>query len=448
MVRHSFSGTMTFNDRLGDWLSSGATMALRDRVQLLPPVAERHGVLWSEQAVQTGDFEVQFSVNVTGPRRSTKDGMFAFWISPENFTASYDEAKIVQERNWTRGLELSGLTLVGVRPTFKGLGMVFSSLDADRKYKPSITGMWNDAGKPMEAFKDFPKPEGTSGNVQTKYLDYRRAMGLLNAKVRVRSGSVVGTVQIPPSKEWVEVFRMPVTIQEGSFFGFSGLSGTSGPEGADEVALYGVSATNFDSTKIGEEDKDILMPGESLEEWMKVLEEEKKYIDQKSQKDAIQRLSKLLKDHVEGYNKIGQQAKESLSALDERLSKLDVSFSEFLVEAQAVGAGFKGMDISVVKSHVSSISQRLKNDKTLHDDKINKVHQASKELKEKGAVSDNKIEGAKFDAALLQADKLSAQLSQSSSNTNYFLIVLLLAVAGLGFLFMNRMRYYEKKHVF
>merc|ERR1712124_92871 len=103
---------------------------------------------------------------------------------------------------------------------------------------------------------------------------------------------------------------------------------------------------------------------------------------------------------------------------------------------------------SVVKSHVSSISQRLKSDKTAHDDKINKVHQASKELKDKGSASPSGAEGAKFEAAIVQTDKIKKQLSQSSSNTNYFLIVLLLAVAGLGFLFMNRMRYYEKKHVF
>ncbi|CAK0792578.1 unnamed protein product, partial [Prorocentrum cordatum] len=63
LAHHSFERTLTYADTLGDWLSSAATMALRDRVQLMPAVADRQALFWSKRDIATQDFEVRFTLS-------------------------------------------------------------------------------------------------------------------------------------------------------------------------------------------------------------------------------------------------------------------------------------------------------------------------------------------------------------------------------------------------
>merc|ERR1719174_236688 len=56
LTHHSFEKTLSYDDRLGDWLASASTMPLRDRLQILPPVPDRYGLFWNKVAAQTRDF--------------------------------------------------------------------------------------------------------------------------------------------------------------------------------------------------------------------------------------------------------------------------------------------------------------------------------------------------------------------------------------------------------
>jgi len=451
LAHHSFNTTLTYEDRLGDWLSSAGTMALRDRIQLMPPVADRHGVFWSEKAVQTGDYEVSFDFSVKGPRRTLKDGVFAFWISPDNFTADYDEAKIVEERNWTRGLEIANLVFCGNKPTFKGLALVFSGLDQRKTYRPSVTGIWNgDIGKERALYRDFPIDGAASSDIQTKFVDYRRSLKPIKVKVRVRAGSLVGSMMVYPGNDWIEVFRMPVTVKPGSYFGFTGLTGSASTDEADEVTITKVSTENFDETMIGEveEKEDAMLMGEDMDEWMKTLSTEKMLIDQKDQKYAVDKLTKMLKQHVDRYSASGKKAKEDLAILEGRLMILDRNFNELVVKVQASGADGQKMDASTLKAHVMTISERLRNDRSAHDAKLSEVEKAAKVLKYTKPDGLGASGRRKFEEATIFAASVEGQLVKSSSTTTFFLVVLILVALGLGGLFLNRMRYYEKKHVF
>merc|ERR1719235_3032349 len=88
-----------------------------------------------------------------------------------------------------------------------------------------------------------------------------------------------------------------------------------------------VEMRNFDTKRIGEakeESQDFLLDESGdVESWKKVLEDEKRYIDQRSQKEAVERLTKLLGDYVDRYNQMGEKVKSDLVWLEKRMQTLD-----------------------------------------------------------------------------------------------------------------------------
>merc|ERR1719316_2567579 len=104
MPHHSFEKTLTFDDNAKLWFTGGASMPLRDRVLLFPPVLERTGIIWNKDAVLTNDFELIVSFSVVGPHPTKKDSAFALWVSPDNFTATYHETEVIKSQDWKKGL--------------------------------------------------------------------------------------------------------------------------------------------------------------------------------------------------------------------------------------------------------------------------------------------------------------------------------------------------------
>merc|ERR1719345_353766 len=99
---------------------------------------------------------------------------------------------------------------------------------------------------------------------------------------------------------------------------------------------------NFDLEQIGEakeesQDADGL-DGElgDADGWKKVLEAEKRFIDQKGQKEAVERLTKLLGDYVDRYNKMGEKVKSELVWLEKRMQSLDADVSKVVIESKVV----------------------------------------------------------------------------------------------------------------
>merc|ERR1719329_244225 len=89
-------------------------------------------MMWNRKAVTTSDFEVAFTMTLDSrtakdgaSQRGNEDGQFAFWLSPDDFVAGYNEQSILSQRNWTTGLENNGFVFVDNAADFRGLGVVF-----------------------------------------------------------------------------------------------------------------------------------------------------------------------------------------------------------------------------------------------------------------------------------------------------------------------------------
>lgn len=451
LAHHSFERTLTYDDRLGDWLASAATMALRDRLQILPPVPDRHGLFWNKRAASTQNFEVSFTYNALPQRKDgPEDGQFAFWFSPDNFTATFEEQAIVTVRNWTKGLEDAGLTVLSNRPNFRGIGVMFLGLDSKGEQRPSVSAVVCDGVNVKELkLADFPAAQDAqAGHQQTKYIDWRKKD--VQVKIRAELGkTIVGTLQV--SKEpAVELFRLPAETTGAWLDTFLGFSGWSGSNSFLELDMSRLEMRNFDTKRVGEakEESQDSMYDElgDAEGWKKVLEDEKRYIDQKSQKEAVERLTKLLGDYVDRYNKMGEKVKTDLVWLEKRMQSLDGEVNTLIGSSKAVNPETGNIDAESLKEHIVGIRSILTKDKEKHDEKFNRVHEVAKSLKVKGGDVLGPDGRAKVASVAEQAKTLEAHVNSGTTQTSSLLVVLVLAVCALGLLFLNRMRYYEKKH--
>jgi len=442
LATHSFEKTLTYDDRLGDWMTSAATMALRDRVQILPPVPDRHGVFWNKKAIHSHDFQVTFTLRAKRDDRPgakpAKDGKFAFWITNSNFSATYDEQAIVTQRNWTEGLRQVGHTFISNRPEFKGFAMLFLAGEADDR--PFVQGVLSE-GRANAMLTDIKL---TGEGQQSKFIDWRTDN--VQVKVRGRLGSeLTASMLVPPSTEFHEVFRMPIMIKKGQwpdvFMGFTGYSGSSSYV---EIDMTRLETRNFDMSSVGEQASEDLVA--EAEDWAKVLEGERRYIDQRSQKEAVERLTKLLSDHVDEYTKVGQQVASELALLEKRTGELDSDFGLWINYVQAWDVESRTFDADVLKEHIHGIRTILTKDKDSHDRKLVQVQSAARSLKEKGGDVLGAEGRAKVESVAGQAEALGSYVSRGSTQTGGLLVVLVIAVGILGLLFLNRMRYYEKKH--
>merc|ERR1719387_3162441 len=120
-----------------------------------------------------------------------------------------------------------------------------------------------------------------------------------------------------------------------------------------------------------------------VESWKKVLEEEKRFIDQKGQKEAVEQLTKLLGDYVERYNKMGEKVKSDLVWLEKRMQTLDTDVNTLIGSSKAVNPETGSVEASSLKDHIVGIRTILTRDKDKHDEKLNQVHMVAKTLKEK-----------------------------------------------------------------
>lgn len=452
LTHHSFQKTLSYDDRLGDWLASAGTMALRDRLQLLPPVPDRYGLFWNKKAAKTKQFELTFNYRVRKYQKDggAEDGVLAFWLSPDNFTAGYNEQAIVTVRNWTLGLQEAGLTFISNRPTFRGLAVIFMGVDRSGSARPSVSAIMCDGKKQMKAI-DLPEDkESQAGSHQTKFLEWREEE--VEVKIHATLGGVlVGTVQLSKSGPATEFFRLPAedtSAWEEVFFGFSGWTGS---KSFLELDMSRVEMRNLDTQTMGEEaiavDKDSTFGDiEDMEKWKEVLAAEKRYIDQRSQKEAVERLTKLLSEYVDQYNKMGEKVKSDIIYLDQRIQSLDSQVGLLAGSSKAINPETGQFEAATLRDHIVGIRSILQKDKEVHEEKIQKVQDSAKTLKAKGGDVLGPEGRAKVESVAEQAKSLEEDVRAGSSQTSYLLLLLVLAVCLLGFLFLNRMRYYEKKH--
>jgi len=244
-------------------------------------------------------------------------------------------------------------------------------------------------------------------------------------------------------EDWQVVFQIPGAFpkQQPGYMGFSGYTGT---KSYIEVDVHRMETLNYDERTVGEDNVDVLQG--SIKEWMETLEEEKRFVNQASQAEAVVRLTKLLSDHVNKCDKAGLKIKSDLVHMEERLDQLQLDMASYLAAAQAYSFEAGQFDAEVVRNHISGIRSVLTKGKEVHDQKLGAVHMVAKNLKEKGGTQLSENGKVKVQEVEQQARQVEEFAARGSTQTNGMLFMMVVSVAGLGFLFLNRMRYYEKKH--
>jgi len=533
MPHHSFERTLTYDDNLDYWLSSGASMALRDRVQLLPPVADRYAVFYNKKAIGTGMVDIQFTISGSSQQgASGQDGAVALWLERSNYTEGFDQTEIVKtSKQWIEGLTKVGHTLLAHKPNFLGLAIVFGF----RNGRQTITTMSAESDAKPTSLDDVPAENvhyvdwlsaGTQVKIRAKSdgsvegyvmtLDMGRHIsgsvwgwsdtgdekpdGLLtlegDGKVKWNDGVAQGSWKAVPgnrlyvefngrghtmhfegsnraredrpsqaekpeehrglmlygakvssdSEHWEQFMSAPPGFvkDSNSLNFYCGFTGYSGSKSFIEVDLHRMETKSFDEHRMGEDMADVVNADQG--EWMKVLAEDAHYLASASQAEAVLKLNKLLSDHTENYDRQGEQLKEDLVRMDGRLDVLGRDIANFLSLAK-VHKGGNTFDAQELKDHIVGIRATLAKDKELHDAKLHVVHQAARDLKVAHSSAQLGEEGkAKVEAVADQSKSVETFAARGSFITSGLLLAMVLAVAGLGLLFLNRMRYYEKKH--
>jgi len=540
MYHHSFERTMTYDDTLGDWLSSAASTALRDRVQLQPSVPNRHATFFSNKALDTQDFEVRFSISATdngeggdGPR----DGVLAFWLSLDNFAKQWHERAIVTvpTKVWDDGLIATKHTFLSNKPKFKGLLVAFVGHGKNAGVRQQhVVGVWNDGSKSFSREALFDQAFGgqikamdwmtagtevkvrvhrngsITGHVMTLDLSRHLAGSLFgfatdgvnsdgtltfeqDGKLRWNNGDPQGvyeqlggnrmflsfngqnyTVRFEGShravvehprkspqsallygvtdigeqaEDWTKVFELPGgTFPLAGTECYVGFTGWTGSKTYIEVDLTRLETTNFDPRTAGEDESDLLASDTGA--WLKVLEEEKRYVSQASQTEAISRLLALLKEHVDRYNRLGEQVRSDLVRMEGRMDMFERDLSTYLAALQAWSFEAQKFDAGEVKDHIVGIRAALSSGNEQHDRHLHSVSRAATDLKALHGNAESMAgpARAKVMAVAEQSKAVEEFAAAGASQTNGLLFVIVLAVGGLGLLFLNRMRYYEKKH--
>jgi len=252
-------------------------------------------------------------------------------------------------------------------------------------------------------------------------------------------GSIVGTVGAE------QLFTLPKGTHphagDQSFVGFSSWSGSG--DAYISLDIKGMEVRNYDLTKAGVEESSLDAVNA---EWKKVLEEEKRFLTQASQMQAVQRLTKLLQDHVDQTTKLGATLKTDVASMETRLDSLGAEFGKLVAETEAFDFKKGVFNTDIVKEHIKGIGVILEKDKEQHDLKLQQVGEAAKSLKAKDGADTGEKGKKKVMEVAQQARSLEENAAAGSTQTSVMLLVIVLSVAGLGILFLNRMQYYEKKH--
>ncbi|CAK9065034.1 unnamed protein product [Durusdinium trenchii] len=191
---------------------SAASMAMQDRVLLLPSVADRAAFLWNKKAVASTDFEIIFTISGRLPDSTQQDGIFAFWLSLDDCASQYDEkadfsgkgtdfGQVVQA-----GLKEAGYSLLANKPNFKGFALIFLPFDAQKKLRQTIASIYTDGVKPLPSALEKVLEDSRASVVTSNWLPTGPKASMSSTQVRVSpDGSIVvskrdlGVAHIPGS---------------------------------------------------------------------------------------------------------------------------------------------------------------------------------------------------------------------------------------------------------
>lgn len=438
MMRHSFVTPLSYDNNLDEWMLSGASISIRDRVLLNPGVPERHGFFFNKAPLLTNDYEVSFTFRVVGDKEAPEksDQSFGFFYVYENVTQGHDESKIIKAKDWKEGMKDVGLTFSGFKSKFDGYGVVFSTMDAQKKPKPSISGVLNDGTQSIEMFKGVPTSDA-------KPVDFRNTLNAAQMKIRATPTTVEGWLKLSPSLSWIDCFKLTGTFKSGGYLGFTSWSGEEAGPKTDMVSIVEMNTYNHDTTSLGEDIKDVSK--EIQDAYREMLTDKNRHFkDQKSQKEHLERLTEMLSNHMIAVKPQEDQMFKKLTGLQDRMHRLEENCKTLRQEIRVVLGNSSSGSMTAMKSELVGLRHVFMKDSAAHSQKIDTVQQTVFDVKKKK--EDKKVSPQSLAIIAEKTESLQKTVEASSSQVSWMMIILIIAVVGIGALMYNRMRYYEKKH--
>lgn len=448
MAKHSFTSPLTYDNQLGEWFMSAASISTRDRVLLNPGVADRHGFIFHKNPILTNDFEAIFHFKQAGAKEATLAQAFAFWYVFENVTKSFGEAAIIASTDWTKGQRSQGFILAGGKPKWNGFGCVFSVLDRKKMPKPTITGVWNAGGKQYTYLDENPDNVDAIPNAQSKYVDYRNTLNYAQLQVRVKPTSIEGNVKLSPSLSWMKVFEVKgITVPVGGYLGFTAYTGAPGGAAKpDSVSISELEVYNYDMNVIAEQSD---VSKEIQDTYKEMLKDGGSYSDQKSQTDAIQRLSKMIGQHITKMKPVEDSILKSMNGLQLKMQGVEDGTKTLRKEIGLFLGNHSKKTVSGMQTELVGLRSIFMRDSLAHSNKLDTVHQSVKEAKAKHTAMTGglgKLNTSVLDEIVQKSKGLEKSVQDSSRQSSWMMLVVILSAVIVGVLMWSRMRYYEKKH--
>jgi len=253
-----------------------------------------------------------------------------------------------------------------------------------------------------------------------------------------------GSNQGAASTDWQVIFEGPPGTFPSGQKAFLGFTGYTGSKSYIEVDVHRLDTVNFDLSRFGEEA--FAENDQARNAWWKMLEEEKRFVSQASQGEAVSRLSKLLVNHASKCEAGDAKMKEDLADMETRLDTLSSDMATYLAATRAFSFDSSSFDFDSVKGHIHGIKSILTKSKDAHNSKMAEAQEYAKRLKATGGNSLTSRSKVKLEGAKEQSKSLEQHAAAGSLQTNVLFVVMVLSVGGLVLLFFSRMNYYEKKH--
>eukprot|EP00913_Durusdinium_trenchii_P030176 g28275.t1 len=322
LPHHSFSAPLEFSNLLGDWMLSGSSIFLRERLLLHPHVNER---CWAEvtgrRAAPTPPLPAQLTATfvANGAKdvsQAPSDQSFAFWFVRQNISGDFNETRMIRAASWKQGLEEEGYMLSGSKALFEGIGAVFSTSDVAKKPNTAVSFVSNDNHQSLSYFVDVPTSNA-------KILDFRNKE--VEFKFRVQPTLVQAFLTLDgQTHECFSVDRAGFPVKVGGFIGFTAWSGSAGDGSmiSDAISVTKVEVINFDDEAIGED-----VVGATAEETSAYSElmssNARHFADQKSQTEHLSRVTKMLASHLKETKPAYDVMSFQVSGMMDALNKLD-----------------------------------------------------------------------------------------------------------------------------
>lgn len=440
MPGHSFTPPLFAEELLHDWLVGGAAIFDRKHLLLQPAVPERFGALWSKNAVKTGNFEVTVHFRVVGDEAPAADASMALWYVSSTASQKDDYGDSALAAGYHEAAS-GGVTFSGSQAKFTGVGAVLTSVDASKTARSVVSFVHNDGQKGLEMGIDAPAKNA-------KAVDFRNTLNNAQLRLRVSPTTVEGYMKLSPSLSWQGCFRIDrstdksVSVPANGYIGITSWSGTGEKSAADQIFILQVDVTNFDDTAVGEEIKDVSTKIQDAYREM-LTDENRHFVDQRSQMEHLRRLTSMLADHVTEAKPADEKLHERLNSLNDRMDRLDYECRTLSKEVEVLVNPAAAGGAGEVKDGIIGLRTLLVKGFNMHKETVDRVSGKIKDVKTQKAQA---ASSGHLKTISVQSETLERTVKKKASATGWTFFILICCVVIVGMLMYNRMHYYEKKH--